>query len=52
MSTLMGHLPENGRKETEETVEEMKEEQGKKRNWNESEETEEIKTSPIGLAQL
>ena len=33
MSTLMGHLPENGRKETEETVEEMKEEQGKKRNW-------------------
>ena len=54
MSTLslwviLCHLPEKGRKEIEEIVEEMKEGQGRKRNRNESEETEEIKHSPSTL---
>ena len=47
----MGHFvssPEKGRKEIEEIVEEMKE-RGRKRNRNESEETEEIKTFPSTL---
>ena len=34
------HLPEKGRKEIEEIVEEMKEEQGRKTNRNESQQTE------------
>ena len=44
-STLVGHfvwLPEKGRKEIEEIVDEMKE-----RDREESEETEEIKTVPL-----
>ena len=43
---ILCRLPERGRKEIEEIVEEMKEGQGRKRNRNESEETEEIKTFP------
>ena len=61
---VLCHLPEKGRKEIEEIKEGMKERKrgtGKKENKNESEETEEIKTSPplplpatriAGLAQL
>ena len=44
---ILCRLPEKGRKETEEIIEEMKEEHGRKRNRNESEETEEIKTFPL-----
>ena len=46
----MGHLvssPREREKRDKEIVEEMKEEQGRKRNRNESEETEEIKTFPL-----
>ena len=58
MWVILCCLPE---KEIEEIVEEIREEQGRKRNRNESEETEEIKTFPplplpatriSGLAQL
>ena len=44
---ILCRLPEKGRKEIEEIIEEMKEEHGRKRNRNESEETEEIKTFPL-----
>ena len=44
---ILCHLPEKGRREIEEIVGEMKEAQGRKRNMNESEETEEIKTLPL-----
>ena len=47
-------LPEKGRREMEETVEEMKERDRGERKMNDSEETEEIKTfplSPSGVAQ-
>ena len=44
---ILCRLPEKGRRVTEEIVEEMREEQGRKRNRNESEETEEIKTFPL-----
>ena len=40
-------LPEKGRKETEEIVEEMNEKDRRKRNRNESGETEEIKRFPL-----
>ena len=44
----MCRLPEKGRIEIEETVEEMKKRgKGRKRNRSESEETEEIKTFPL-----
>ena len=39
---ILCRLPEKGRKEIEEIVEEIKEGQGRKRNRNEGEETEEI----------
>ena len=48
-STLEGylcHLPEKGRRVIEEIVEEMKERDRGEKQMNESEETEEIKTSP------
>ena len=59
-STLVGHFvssPREREKNIEEIVEEMKEGQGRKRNRNESEETEEINAFPLypwiaGLAQL
>ena len=44
---ILCRLPEKGRKDIGEIVEEMKEEQGRKRNRNESEETEKIKTFPL-----
>ena len=44
---ILCHLPEKGRKEIEEIVEEMKEGQRSKRNRNESEETGEIETFPL-----
>ena len=47
LRVILCRLPEKGRKEIEERVEEMKEGQGRKRNRNESEETEEIKTFPL-----
>ena len=47
---ILCHLPERGRKEIEEMVEEMKEGQGGKRNRKESKETEEIKNTPVTLA--
>ena len=47
MRVILCRLPEKGRKEIEERVEEIKEGQGRKRNRNESEETEEIKTFPL-----
>ena len=40
-------LPEKGRREIEETVEEIKERDRGERKMNESEETEEIKTFPL-----
>ena len=46
-STLVGHFvssPRERDKRIEEIVEEMKERQGRKTKWSESEETEEIKT--------
>ena len=46
---ILCRLPEKGRKEIEEMVEEMKERDREERNRNESEETEEIKTSPSTL---
>ena len=46
---ILCRLPEKGRKEIEEIVEEMIEEQGRKSNKNEREETEEIKTFPLYL---
>ena len=42
-------LPEKGRKGIEEIIEKMKERDEEKVNKNESEETEEIKTSPSNL---
>ena len=47
LRVILCRLPEKGRKEIEERVEEMKERDGRKRNRNESEETEEIKTFPL-----
>ena len=44
---ILCRLPEKGRKEIEDIVEQMKEGNGRKRNRNESEETEEIKTFPL-----
>ena len=44
VSTLVGHLPEKGRREIEDIVKEMKERDRRERKMNESEETEEIKT--------
>ena len=45
---ILCRLPEKGRIEIEETVEEMKKRgKGRKRNRSESEETEEIKTFPL-----
>ena len=44
---ILCRLPEKGRKEIEEIVEEMKERDGGERKINESEETEEIKTFPL-----
>ena len=46
---LVGHFVSSPREseKTEELVEEKKEGQGRKRNRNESEETEEIRTSPL-----
>ena len=41
---ILCHLPEKGRRETEEIVEVMKERDGRKKEMNESEEPEEIKT--------
>ena len=41
------HLPEKGRREIEEIVEEMKEMDRGERKMNDSEETEEIKTFPL-----
>ena len=54
-STLVGHFVSSPRerkkrvedRRVEEIVEEMREGQGRERNRNESEETEEIKTSPL-----
>ena len=43
---ILCRLPEKGRKEVEEIVEEMKERDGRKRNRNDREETKEIKTFP------
>ena len=43
---ILCRLPEKGRKVIEEIVEEIKERDREERNRNESEETEEIKTSP------
>ena len=43
---ILCHLPEKGRKEIEELVDE-REGQGRKSNRNEREETEEIKTFPL-----
>ena len=45
-------LPEKGRREIEEIVEEMKERDRGERKMNESEETEEIKTFPLYAYQL
>ena len=44
---ILCHLPEKGRREIEETVEEMKERVRGERKMNDSEETEEIKTFPL-----
>ena len=45
---ILCRLPEKGRKKTEEIVEEMKERDREEKGiWNESEETEEIKTFPL-----
>ena len=44
---ILCRLPEKGRKEIEETAEEMKEGHARKKNRNESEETEEVKTFPL-----
>ena len=58
---ILWHLPEKGRREIEEIVEEMKERDRGEKKINESGETEEIKISPplplpatrlAGLAQL
>ena len=47
-STLVGHFVSSPReREKRDIVEEMREGQGRKRNRNESEETKEIKTSPL-----
>ena len=54
-STILGllcHLPEKRRKEIEEIVEEMKEEQGSESNRNENEETEVTKTFTFYLYLL
>ena len=46
---ILCHLPEKGRREIEEIVEEMKEKDGRKRKVDKSEETEEIKHPPLLL---
>ena len=46
---ILCHLPEKGRREIEEIVEEMKERHRRERKMNDSEETEEIKTPPLPL---
>ena len=63
LCVILCHLPEKGRREIEESRGDERGGQGRKRNMNESEETEEIKTKNIpplplpatriaGLAQL
>ena len=49
---ILCHLPEKGRKCIEEIVEEMKEGQGRKRNRNESKETEEKKIPLYPLRKI
>ena len=52
LSVILCCLPEKGRREIEEIVEEMKERDRAERKMNESKETEEIKTSPLYIYLL